>query len=64
MSSKRSRDIIAVVATDKKHLAGGKAQAFLAETPEQCHQLTLELARALQGEVASLSNGVYLILDL
>ncbi|MBL0387658.1 hypothetical protein JJB07_13540 [Tumebacillus sp. ITR2] len=63
-SPTRSRDIIAVVATDKKHLAGGKAQAFLADSDENCHKLTMELARALQGEVVSLSNGVYLILSV
>ncbi|ARU63124.1 hypothetical protein CBW65_20675 [Tumebacillus avium] len=60
---KRSRDILAVIAPDKKHLAGGKAQAFLADSKEACQSLSEELAQALHGEVISLSNGVYLILD-
>lgn len=63
MTASRSRDILALITTDKKHIIAGKAQAFLAESDEACHQLTLELARALQGEVVSLSNGVYLVLN-
>ena len=64
MVQKRSREIIAVVTTDKKWLVGGKAQAFLAESDEQCLTLTQELARALHGDVISLSNGVFLILEV
>lgn len=64
MTDIRSRDLLAVVATDKKHLGGGKAQVFLAETPEQALALTREVARALRGEVVSLSNGLYLILQV
>ncbi|MFD2168815.1 capping complex subunit for YIEGIA [Tumebacillus lipolyticus] len=59
----RSRNIIAVIATDKKHLAGGKAQTFLADSTEQCQKLAQEIALAVQGEVASLSIGVYMVLD-
>ncbi|MGB8954496.1 MAG: hypothetical protein WCC10_03930, partial [Tumebacillaceae bacterium] len=64
MTTNRSRDLLAVVATDKKHLGGGKAQVFLAETPEQALTLTQEVARALQGEVVSLSNGLFLIIQV
>ena len=31
MTINRSRDLLAVIATDKKYLGGGKAQVFLAE---------------------------------
>lgn len=64
MTINRSRDLLAVIATDKKYLGGGKAQVFLAESPVQALTLTQELARALQGEVVSLSNGLYLIVQL
>ncbi|TCP59496.1 hypothetical protein EV586_101715 [Tumebacillus sp. BK434] len=61
---KRSRDILAVIAQDKKHLAGGKAQAFLADSEEACQSMAEEIAQALHGEIISLSNGVFLILDI
>jgi hypothetical protein len=61
---KTTRDILAVITTDKKWIGGGKAQLFLADTDEQCLALTQEIARALRGEVVSLSNGVFLITDL
>ena len=64
MKQKRSRDLLAVVATDKKHLGGGKAQVFLADSPEQALALTHEVARALQGDVITLSNGLYLIIEV
>ncbi|ASS75085.1 hypothetical protein CIG75_08920 [Tumebacillus algifaecis] len=60
---KRSRDILAVIALDKDQLAGGKAQAFLADSKEACQSLSAELAQALRGEVISLSNGVFLVVD-
>ncbi len=63
MQVKRSREILAVITTDKKWLAGGKAQAYLAESQEQCLTLTQEEARAIRGEVISLSNGVYLVVE-
>lgn len=64
MTLRQTRDILAVVTTDKKWLAGGKAQAFLAESDEQCLALTREIASALHGEVFSLSNGVFLVLGM
>jgi len=64
MPSKRSREIIAVVTTDKKWIGGGKAQTFIAENDEQCLTFTRELARSLQGEVVAMSNGIYLILEM
>jgi hypothetical protein len=63
MEGKRSRNILAVVTSDKKWLGGGKAQAFLAESEEQALSLTQEVAAALRGEVVALSTGVFLILE-
>ena len=64
MKEKRSRDLLALVTTDKKWIGGGKAQVFLAESDQQALALCQEVARALQGEVIALSNGIYLILEV
>jgi len=64
MPTSRSRDILAVVATDKKYIGGGKAQTFLADDETQALSFARELARTLVGEVVTLSNGIYLILEI
>lgn len=59
----RDTAIIAAVILPKHKIAGG-GSAFLVEAQDEKEQekLTTEISKAVKGDVAHLSNGIYLIL--
>ncbi|MCF6092438.1 hypothetical protein L1765_00335 [Microaerobacter geothermalis] len=55
-------EILAVVTTEKNRILNGKALCILAKDEEEKKNITLDIAKALKGDVTQLSTGDYLVL--
>jgi hypothetical protein len=55
-------EILVYITADEKRVLGGDPLTLLIKEEEQQKKLTVELARALRGNVVQLSTGDYIII--